>query len=335
MATFDRREARVFGSVALSALMFLTIDGHAQPVQTGLPSGWIHTPGAIVRADCVHGIPKGALLDEATGDVTVDGQLFAHFDKCPDAPVVLPGSTSGAVPSYSGFVEYLVDNVTNLPSGSNINALVSQWLVPPFPTSQQGQTIFLFNGLEPSSQNVILQPVLQWGPSVAGGGDSWAIASWLVNSGGVYYSPLEGVNAGDTISGQTSFTQSGSTLHWTILIQDTSSGAWSSLGVTSTGYQWTLALPAALEADNVSTCANFPYTSDVVPAVGTTNFGAWFFGISMSNNGGVSFPPINNGGPVPQGAPSCDYFIEDNDCPYGCSPGTYYGGGQAGWVLGY
>jgi hypothetical protein len=47
----------------------------------------------------------------------------------------------------------------------------------------------------------IIQPVLQWGSSAAGGGPYWAIASWFVGGAHTVYSELKIVNAGDTILG--------------------------------------------------------------------------------------------------------------------------------------
>jgi len=50
----------------------------------------------------------------------------------------------------------------------------STWPVPPQPSINNGETLFLFNGLEDiDAVQSILQPVLQWyapGP--------WAVASW-------------------------------------------------------------------------------------------------------------------------------------------------------------
>ena len=64
----------------------------------------------------------------------------------------------------------------------------------PSDPSTNGGVIFIFNGLEPTTENVIIQPVLQYGVSAAGGGNYWAIASWLVNTTNGYHSPLETVN---------------------------------------------------------------------------------------------------------------------------------------------
>ncbi|KAJ7863714.1 hypothetical protein B0H13DRAFT_2354016 [Mycena leptocephala] len=41
---------------------------------------------------------------------------------------------------------------------------------PPVPKTDRGQTVFLFNSLLPNASSAIMQPVLQYGPSDAGGG---------------------------------------------------------------------------------------------------------------------------------------------------------------------
>jgi len=90
-------------------------------------------------------------------------------------------------------------------SGSPISQLSTQWTVPPEPQNNAGkQTIFLFNGIENASKNEIVQPVLQWGVSAAGGGNHWAVTNWHVDSSGHVSCPnrpLQRVFPGDTLTG--------------------------------------------------------------------------------------------------------------------------------------
>src|SRR2546429_6181885 len=60
---------------------------------------------------------------------------------------------------------------------------------------------------------MIYQPVLQWGPSAAGGGSYWSVASWYVGGqdGVAFHSNLVRVNPGDVLVGVMSQTgQAGS-----------------------------------------------------------------------------------------------------------------------------
>ncbi len=95
-------------------------------------------------------------------------------------------------------------------TGSSIKSFVSTWKVPQTPPSSGGQLLYLFNGMEPDARDAILQPVLQWGTSPAGGGNYWAVASWYVTSDGqAMHSKVTPVNPGDTLLGVMKLTSSG------------------------------------------------------------------------------------------------------------------------------
>jgi antitoxin (DNA-binding transcriptional repressor) of toxin-antitoxin stability system len=100
----------------------------------------------------------------------------------------------------SGWIAYAF---WNNDTGRTLASFRTTWQVPPAPATQGNQTIFLFNGIQNNGTNFgILQPVLQWGLSAAGGGPYWSIASWYVTSGGqAFHTPLVGVNPGDTLIG--------------------------------------------------------------------------------------------------------------------------------------
>jgi hypothetical protein len=108
----------------------------------------------------------------------------------PTGPIV-PNAT------VNGWVEYADWTATQTPG-----ELATTWRVPDVPASNVGQTLFYFPSFEPAAGNAIVQPVLQYGVSAAGGGSYWAIASWWVGpSGAARYSSLLPVNSGDTIRG--------------------------------------------------------------------------------------------------------------------------------------
>jgi hypothetical protein len=227
---------------------------------------WVQIPGELIRPDCVHEIPKGATVEigtegHVTGDVTMNGGLIAHYDACSEKPIITrPRKRTLANPpgTGNGWVE---DSQWDIPlsSGDNIEDMGNTWTVPSYP-SVSGALIYLFNGIEPASGDWLLQPVLQYGVSPAGGGDYWAIASWLVSANGyVFYSPLEYVNPGDSIFGATGLTGvSGNTLHWKVQAQDEDTGAYSWITAHVSGEHWTWAFAGVLEAYNVNSCYQFP-----------------------------------------------------------------------------
>jgi len=98
---------------------------------------------------------------------------------------------------------------TQYQNAATITYLTGQWVVPDAPPTSKGQTLFYWNGVEPDDTSAVLQPVLQYGISAAGGGDYWAIASWYVSSRSSVMSKLVPVNSGDVITGVLSVDSSG------------------------------------------------------------------------------------------------------------------------------
>jgi hypothetical protein len=269
---------------------------------------WVQVPGELIRPDCVHGVPNGARVeigkDGASGDVMLNGILIAHYDACPEAPVLTrpsagakglandPGTGNGWVEASQWLV--------SLGSGDNIDLIQGNWTVPSDP-SVNGSLIYLFNGMEDSTYAWILQPVLQYGVGYAGGGNYWVIASWLVGKS-AYYSPLETVHPGDSLTGYTKMTGvSGSELKWKVDAKDNTTGAYSYLDAHSTGLQWTWALAGVLESYGINSCSDFPASGKAV------------FTKSVVDHGYPSFDPIN-----PQewaasywsyGGPSCGFNV--------------------------
>jgi len=82
------------------------------------------------------------------------------------------------------------------PAGRFIKRFATTWIVPPPPLKKSGQKVYLFNGIQ-SPDNMILQPVLQWGNSAVGGGDFWSVSCWYAGGGGgpANYSRLVPVNS--------------------------------------------------------------------------------------------------------------------------------------------
>ncbi|KAJ6540583.1 hypothetical protein B0H19DRAFT_1239781 [Mycena capillaripes] len=103
------------------------------------------------------------------------------------------------------------------PGFSIISSFTATWEVPPLPETDHGQTIFLFNAVQNFS-NTILQPVLQYGPSVAGGGSFWAVASFFLDGVNTFHTPLVRTSPGATLNGAltlTSFSSSESIFDYT------------------------------------------------------------------------------------------------------------------------
>ncbi|HUJ11436.1 MAG TPA: hypothetical protein VL171_15575 [Verrucomicrobiae bacterium] len=97
---------------------------------------------------------------------------------------------------------WIVNSAWTNNSGNPISYFSTRWIVPPAPATDNGQTIFLFNGIDTApTGGFILQPVLQWGGSNAGGGSYWSITNWYVGNGSAMYKSLIKVNPGDVLQG--------------------------------------------------------------------------------------------------------------------------------------
>lgn len=211
------------------------------------PGGWRSASKvARIAADEHLSINNGRLnsVDNATGKVIKD---FGVIEKKTgnDARRILP--------LVSGWITYT--HWTNQ-SATPITYFASTFTVPPAPTTNNGQTIFLFPGLE--NNTYILQPVLQWGPSAAGGGNYWAIANWYVGfDGSAGFSNLVRVNPGTVLKGiMTQTGRTGNNYNY--------SSAFSGYPAITLALNNTEKLFWAietLEAYNIAACSNYPNTA--------------------------------------------------------------------------
>jgi hypothetical protein len=151
------------------------------------------------RAQKIH--PRG-------GDVVADlGAIVSRGGAEPLMPnnVMVPRGITPAL--GSGWISYAYWSNN---SGHPLSRFSTTWVVPPAPATKSGQTIFLFNGIQNST--MIYQPVLQWGPSAAGGGNYWSVASWYAdgqNGQAFHTSPIQ-VTPGQVLVGVMTLTGSSS-----------------------------------------------------------------------------------------------------------------------------
>lgn len=160
-----------------------------------VPDGYVVTPGGFRHISLTHRLPKKHHVRRRGGALhliePLTGQVVETLGPVPDE-MTIPDLGSGWI-TYASW-----SNATGTP----ISRFTTTWTVPPAPETDSGQTVFLFNAIEDAAQDDIVQPVLQWGISAAGGGSYWAIANWYVdNTGHAIYSSLVQVNPGDVLTG--------------------------------------------------------------------------------------------------------------------------------------
>jgi hypothetical protein len=174
------------------------------------------TPGGPRLRSLIHNVESGYTLRVDPGNweiMDLTGTLVKSITPPPleDAPGLGTG--------------WICATFWNNNTGSPISLIRTTWSVPPFPTTQSGQLIYLFNGIQvqvtganPAQTGLhILQPVLQWGVSPDGGGNAWAVASWFVGSPSqpVAVTPLTTVSPGQLLTGVITLTgQSGGLLNY-------------------------------------------------------------------------------------------------------------------------
>jgi hypothetical protein len=184
----------------------------------------IVTPGGYRPASKIHLIRTGHVLDGSGGglrELDATGKIVNDFGPHPlrrgtplmpdnvlrleEALVKYPGATLEAARLVPGRAVpglgtgWIVAGFWN--ASGVITSFRTSWIVPPPPTTQSGQLLYLFNGIQNGS--FIYQPVLQWGTSPDGGGNYWAVASWYVDSQGgpAYKSGLTQVSPGAELTG--------------------------------------------------------------------------------------------------------------------------------------
>jgi hypothetical protein len=181
------------------------------------------TPGGYKPADRVHHVSADHLvkmqgdvaqIHHQTGLVRSLGAIAPRAGGRPLLPdnVSLPTAEErppvarstvleGKAPGFAAVNGWISYTGWQNSSGQAISKLSTQWRVPPEPANRGSQTVFLFNGIQNST--MIYQPVLQWGPSAAGGGQKWSVACWYADGqdGHSFYSTLVDVPVGELLTG--------------------------------------------------------------------------------------------------------------------------------------
>jgi hypothetical protein len=211
------------------------------------------TPGGPRPLSLVHQVATGHALNVGHGQlrlVNLSDGVVSDVAKVAVRPEEVPALGSGWI-TYAAWTNN---------TGTPISAFRTTWQVPPDPTTQSGQLIYLFNAIEPAGGAAILQPVLQWGASGfpgAGDGPYWTVASWYVDSSGhAFFTPHVRVNPGDVLVGVITLTgHAGSSYNYNCEFQGIA-GTLRQLQ-NSAELVWST---ETLEAYRVNQCSDYPAT---------------------------------------------------------------------------
>ncbi|MEH2568502.1 hypothetical protein [Bradyrhizobium sp. AZCC 2289] len=168
----------------------------------------IITPGGARHPSLVHRIEAGHTIDGTAGRLrqfSASQELVADFGPLaarPQNQSLMPANVVRPVPTVPGLQTGWISFAQWFNStGKPITLFRSTWVVPPPPSADDGQLIYLFNGIQNST--MIYQPVLQWGSNGAFGGSYWVVASWYADGQGgqSFHSAEVRVQPGDTLVG--------------------------------------------------------------------------------------------------------------------------------------
>jgi hypothetical protein len=195
----------------------------------GVPENYVITPAGYFHPSCVQRLGKGDVLNRDEKTIArANGRIdsapvcrYAHFR--PNGEKVNADDHGIKPPTIShAWVEY-----ASTTTSTSFGELGADWNVPAAPTANNGQTIYLFPGMEDYNDVVtIIQPVLGWNSDFA---SAWGIASWnCCVSGTVYEATPTRVNVGDKIAGYMWDNCASGTLSctsWAVLTEDLTTGA--------------------------------------------------------------------------------------------------------------
>jgi hypothetical protein len=240
------------------------------------------TPFGRAHRSCVHDVGEGASI-ERDGSFVSRGARHAAPPPCGHA---LKGgrnqarqNSSSTVPTISGWLWDYNATATGMTNNWFTEATGS-WLVPQAPASYTSQTLFYFNGFEPASGNAIIQPVLQYGGSAAGGGNYWSTAVWYIDQfGNVYHSTLTSVSVGVTLTGYltSSGCASNGLCNWTVQMKHNGTVQNSMLWAATEKFDWFF--PAVAEFYGFTSCNQNPNQASAM------YFSYSVFGAGSSYNG--------------------------------------------------
>ena len=244
------KSVRYSGS-AVGVLLYLSLGVMAQDAsQPAEPK--VLTPFGLRDRSTVHEVPKDYQLERMDdGHIRMHNPITGDYQDFEEAPVTaqseVPFTDTGWV-TYAGWI-----NRKKQP----ISYFSTTWQVPAAPATYNGQTVFIFNSIEPNGGVSILQPVLQYGFSAAGGGEYWGIASWyVIGTSHAFHTAVSPVSPGESLTGIIQLTQhQGKTCSYTCKFS-----GFSSTNLTINWISELIWATETLEVYGLNQCSDFPNT---------------------------------------------------------------------------
>lgn len=300
------------GALSLFLMLLASVTAHAQSPAgpnrpTAVPDGYLITPFGYFHPSCVR---------EVAGEDTLlsDVPAIQHAHRAIEtlAPCQYPHYTASGEVAVESFGEsaqpagggtWIENANVTADAGTSYGRLTATWAVPPPPTTNHNQTIYLFPGLENTvGSTIILQPVLAWQGSTG----AWDLASWNCCPAGItWHSAPVRVKAGNRIKGTvTQNCQAGTQAcpTWNVSAADATTGTSSNMGnTTSSGQTFNWAFGGVLEAYNVTQCSDYPGNAQTVFS------GLYLYDYNLKPIANPQWSPTINS---PNYNPQCGYAVQ-------------------------
>ena len=301
----QKRSAIRFAWVFLTLLASVT--AHAQsPVgpnrPASVPDGYLITPFGYFHPSCVREVAQGdTLLSDVPAIQHANGAIeklaacqFPRFTAHGD----VAGNGEASQPAVNG--AWIENANTTADANSSYGEVIANWTVPPRPTTNHGQTLYFFPGLEETTgTTTILQPVLAY----QGSQNGWDLASWNCCPANIttHSQPIP-VKPGHRIRGairQRCPAGTKSCPTWNVVAEDVSSQTTSDLtNTTSNGHTFNWAFGGVLEVYNIAQCSDYPPNGQFV-----------FSGVSLYD---YNLQPIQN----PEWSPTVNAPADYQQCGF-------------------
>jgi hypothetical protein len=240
-----------------------------------VPDGYVITPFGYFHPSCVRSVASGdtvladGRIQHADGGVEAQAASCSYPHYTARGEVVGPSTVSPGAKSPT-ISHSWIESGDAVNTTSAFGRLTAKWTVPPAPPSADGQTVYVFPGMEDyATDESIIQPVLGWNADFT---DAWGIASWNCCTQGVTWesSPVA-VSSGDRIFGKIEVTcmmgERGTVSCPTsnITTEDRTTRQSTTLGHTpNEGQTYTWAQGGALEVYEIVQCSDYPPNHSIV-----------------------------------------------------------------------
>jgi len=146
-------------------------NGKQISISNDIDSPEIPTPDGFILADRITQVPNGSYIQVVDNETT---NVYSNNQRI--LTVISPTHKKTPIPSVSGWVEDTSSNL--IPSVSKFSAY---WTVPSTPANPiTGAVSYIFNGIQPSNNAGIVQPVLEY--NVFTNNHQWTATPWYVDS---------------------------------------------------------------------------------------------------------------------------------------------------------